>query len=142
MKVSYIVSLEPGTAGCLGKVVAGSHLINAVHFQLAQRFGDSVRVQEVNLAEHSDKYQSLIDATAKKIFIKMLENGASDIYEVENLWLNEYADMLYTLFPEGKRCVQDLYQALNTLKERGVTVSVNTSPAKSIVPDSVFTIKD
>ena len=101
-----------------------------------------IGVHEINPAEHSDKYQSLVDTTAKKIFIKMLENGADNIYEVENLWLNEYADMLYTLFPEGKRCVQDLYQALNTLKERGVIVSVNTNPAKSIVPDSVFTIKD
>lgn len=136
MKMSFRVDME----------TIDEHHAQAIITELSRlRTGLGIQitnVQEINLQEHSDNYHSLIETTARTIIRKLLENGSSGLYDVENVLIHEYSDMLYVLFPEGKRIVQDLLTELNKLKRSGVVVKINTSPGTEMVPKGVFVIDD
>lgn len=77
----------------------------------------------------------VINFLAKKVIVKMLRFGEGEIATVESLWINEYTDILYAVYPNSKRNLQDLVAAVNDLKHRGIKLKINST---GIDPDGFF----
>ena len=70
-------------------------------------------------------YETFTRELAGRIFYKMLQNGEEGIRECENDWLNEYADILYVLYPKERRHIQTLVDHLNMFKYEGIRLRLN-----------------
>ena len=70
------------------------------------------------------QYGQILKEFAARIVRKMLEARSGDMTNVENFWINEYADLLYIQYP-GVNCLADLVRTVNTMKEEGVRIQIN-----------------
>lgn len=72
-----------------------------------------------------ENYCGVVSMLAGRVLYKMLQNGEEGIDRVENAWINEYADILYKLYPDRRDNLQNLVHALNQMKSDGVRVRMN-----------------
>lgn len=72
-----------------------------------------------------DYYKNTIDEFAGRIVYKMFQNGEHNLRDCENMWINEYADILYILFPNRRDNLRNLVARLQHFKHKGVVVRFN-----------------
>ena len=84
------------------------------------------------------KYREL----AGQIVYKLLANGESDFNNVKQYWINEYTDVLYTLYPDADNHQRMLTEEVDDILQTGIIVRFNINGSIDEEVDDLYIIEE